>query len=427
MAQLGAAAIINPKGAVASAIYEHAARSTSLVTTRQVSHGVQRLGYLVSAKGLGGTFVVSAGQQLPVDAHVTLPSSSPDAQLDIALYYGKSTRPTDLIETNAPSLPLQGTFSTVTEPFGTGWLTLVAAPRSPLTGGWQQNLPWAILAAGLLLTAVAAVIAEWLGRRRTFAEAAAGRSRQMYRQQRDIAETLQGALLPKALPPLPGVDIAARYMPATQGVDVGGDWYSVVPVSPDQFIFCVGDVSGHGVSAASTMAPLRFTLRGLAKLGMSPAEILGRLEDEIDIAEGHFATVLVGRVDLSASTVSFASAGHLPPLLVSPAGSEYLDLPTGPPLGVHTHAYEEKTFAFADWSVLVVFTDGLVERRDISIADQMTRLATVASDAEGASSAVVADRLFGLPDVAHEDDAALLVIRRPSHDDEPGSVRSGTR
>ncbi|MGA8723548.1 MAG: ATP-binding SpoIIE family protein phosphatase [Acidimicrobiales bacterium] len=413
IAHLGAASIRDPQGTVATGLYERTASSSSLVTTRAVSQGVQRLGYLVSARGPAGIYVVGAAQQLPAGSHIAVPASSPDAQLNVAIYYGKSVNANNLIATNAPSLPLSGSTSTVTESFGSGWLTLVAAPRSPLSGRLPENLPWAILAAGLALTAAAAVIAEWLGRRRSLAEAAAGESRQMYRQQRDIAEALQGALLPRQMPSPPGVDIAARYIPATQSIDVGGDWYSVIRASPERFVFVVGDVSGHGVSAATSMAPLRFTIRALAKLGMEPAEILERAADEIDISDGHFATVLVGMVDLATESVTLASAGHLPPLFVSHLGSRYLDLLTGPPLGLDRDSYEAKTFEFPAGATLIAFTDGLIERRGTDIQERMDFLAAAARGLEGDSDAYMAGILGELPGVDHEDDVALLVIRRP--------------
>lgn len=412
LAHLGAASIRDPQSAVATALYERAASSSSLVTTRAVSHGVQRLGYLVSAHGPAGIYVVGAAQQLPTHSHIAVPASSPDAQLNVAIYYGKGVNPNNLIATNAQSLPLGSSASTVTESFGSSWLTLVAAARSPLSGRWPENLPWAILVAGLVLTAAAAVIAEWLGRRRTLAEAAAGESRQMYRQQREVAEALQGALLPRGTPSPPGVDIAARYIPATQSVEVGGDWYSVIRSSPERFVFVVGDVSGHGVSAATSMAPLRFTIRTLAKLGMEPTEILARSADEIDISNGHFATVLVGMVDLAAETVTLASAGHLPPLFMSPSGDRYLDLPTGPPLGLYRDPYEEKTFEFPAGTTLIAFTDGLIERRGTDIQERMDVLAEAARGLEGDSDAVMAGILGELPGTNHEDDVALLIIRR---------------
>ena len=236
----------------------------------------------------------------------------------------------------------------------------------------------------------------------------------MYRQQRDVAEALQGALLPTQMPSPPGVDIAARYIPATQSIEVGGDWYSVIRASPERFVFVVGDVSGHGVSAATSMAPLRFTIRTLAKLGMEPAEILERAADEIDISDGHFATVLVGMVDLAAESVTLASAGHLPPLFVSHLGSRYLDLPTGPPLGLNRDSYEAKRFGFPRGATLIAFTDGLIERRGTDIQERMDFLAAAARGQGGDSDAIMAGILGELPGVDHEDDVALLVIRRPN-------------
>jgi serine phosphatase RsbU (regulator of sigma subunit) len=412
LAHLGAAPIRNPKGAVASAIYEQAAKSSALVTSRAVSQGVQRLGYLVSAHGPRGTFVVAAGQQLPVDSRLSIAAGSPDAQLDIALYFGKGVTSGDLIASSSPNLPIRGTVSTVTVAFGTGWLTLVAAPRSALAGGWAENLPWVILVAGLILTASVAVIAEWLARRRRIAETVAGETRELYLEQREISEALQLALLPKTLPPVRGADVVAQYLPPPRGVEVGGDWYSLTPVDADRFVFAIGDVSGHGIGAASTMASLRFSIRALAKLGMSPAEILERAGNEIDETDRHIATALVGIVDISDSSVALASAGHFPPLLVSSSASEYIDLPPGPPLGLRHRNYESRKFNFDIGDTLIAFTDGLIEKRGVAIDAGMQDLASVASRPEESARAAMAAILAELPGDEHNDDVALLVVRR---------------
>jgi Stage II sporulation protein E (SpoIIE) len=409
---LGAAPIRNPKGAAASALYEQTARSPSLITTRVVSQGIQRLAYLVSAHGPRGIFVVTASQQLPIDSRISVPSGSADAQLNIALYYGRKVDPADLVASSSPGQPIRGTVSHATVAFGTSWLTLVASPRTPLAGRWSENLPWAILAAGLVLTASVVTITEWLARRRSSAETTAGETRQLYQEQRAISEVLQLALLPKTLPLVRGADISARYLPPPREVEVGGDWYSVTPVDPFRFVFSIGDVSGHGIAATSTMASLRFSIRALAKLGMSPAEILDRASDEIDEKDRHIATALVGLVDISEGTVALSSAGHIPPLIVSSSGSDYVDLPPGPPLGIRRRSYVTKTFQFSGTDTLVAFTDGLIEKRGEVIDRGMQDLARTVSRPEKSALAVVTNILVDFPGREHSDDVALLVIRR---------------
>jgi Stage II sporulation protein E (SpoIIE) len=412
LAHLGAAPIRNPTGAVAEAIYEQAAKSTSLVTTRAVTKEVQRLGYLVSAHAPGGIFVVTAGQQLPIDNHITIPSTSPDAQLNVALYYGKEVTPAALIEASS-AVPISGTVSTQTVAFGTGWITLVASPRSPLTGGWSENLPWVILVAGLALTASVAIIAEWLARRRRVAEDVAGEARELYHEQRAISETLQLSLLPKVLPSAFGVDVSVRYLPSPHGTEVGGDWYSLTPVGHDRCVFVIGDVSGHGIGAASTMAKMRFSMRMLGKLGMSPTEMLERASAEIEESDEQIATALVGIIDTSENAVTLASAGHLPPLLISSSSSQFVDLLPGPPLGIRrNHSFASKTFRFDVGDTIICFTDGLIEKRGENIDIGMERLATLAStpheNSEGITTAILAE----LPGPDQRDDVALLVLRR---------------
>jgi serine phosphatase RsbU (regulator of sigma subunit) len=412
LAHLGAAPIRNPKSPAATASYENAANTSSLVTTRVVSHGVQRLGYLVSAHGSRGTLVVAAGQQLPVDSQLSIPAGSPDSQLEIALYYGKTAVSGNLIATNSPHVPIRGTVSTATVAFGTGWLTLVAAPRSALAGRWAENLPWVILAAGLILTASVVLIVEYLARRRKAAETVAGQTRELYQEQREISRSLQLALLPKVLPSVNGADVAAQYLPPPSGIEVGGDWYSLTSVDHERFVFSIGDVSGHGISAANTMATLRFGIRALAKLGMAPAEILERASDQIEDEDNHIATALVGMVNASTSEIALASAGHLPPLLVSPSTCRYLDLPPGPPLGMRRRSYETVTFGFKSGETLIAFTDGLIEKREETIDAGMRHLAMLAGSREDSAPGVISGILGELPGAEHKDDVAILVVRR---------------
>lgn len=394
------------------ALFGRAARTSSLVTTRAVGRGEQKLGYLLSAHGHSGTFVVGAAQQLPIDKRIALPASSPVADLDLAIYFGRSTSASALIESTVAHPPLRGIVSTMVVPFGTSVLTLVVSPRGSLSGRWSEFLPWGILIVGVLFVALVAGMTEWLVRRREYAEALASTNRQLYRQQRSVATALQQALLPKALPDIAGVELAARYIPSTSGADIGGDWYSVVPVAPHRFVFVVGDVSGHGIDAASVMGSLRYTTRTLARLGFSPAEILDRANAEINIStDDHFATVLIGSIDLMRSEMTLASAGHMPPLVLDSGESTFVDLPIGSPLGIETRPHESLTMTFAPGTTLIAFTDGLVEHRRRSIDDGLRTLAEAASQdaptADGLLSAVVA----ALSSDGNEDDIAVLAVR----------------
>lgn len=416
VARAGAGTVSAVPGTSGTSVYERAARSTSLVTTRvvEVKDQVkdQLLGYYVSAKAGGETYVVGAAQQLPLHDVIHLPPSVVASNLEFAVYFGRRTDEAALIGSNVPA-PLTGTVSTSTVAFGSSTLTLAVSPRGPLSGPWSQDLPWAILVVGIVLTVAAAVVADWMVRRRDVAESLAVANRQLYRQQREVSTTLQHALLPRALPRVPGFDLAARYVPAATGVDIGGDWYSVVTVDGGRVVFVVGDVSGHGVAAASVMGSMRYMTRALARLGASPSEILDRANEEIDVtADDHFATVLVGSFDPAGTTIDLASAGHLPPLVVGPGGSRFVDVPTGPPLGVADHAYGSVTVELPVGTTLLAYTDGLVEHRGRSIDAGLSLLAAVAGRGAPTAAALL-DRVVGdLVADGNDDDVAVLAIRR---------------
>jgi serine phosphatase RsbU (regulator of sigma subunit) len=212
---------------------------------------------------------------------------------------------------------------------------------------------------------------------------------------------------------LEGAELSARYLPAARALEVGGDWYSAIKINENQLAFVVGDVSGHGLSAATAMAPLRFSMRTLAKLGLSPAAILEHADNEIDLIEDdHYATVLVGIVDLSTRACTLASAGHPLPLVVTEDGCVQLQVPVGPPLGVHEARFSEHIVQLPANAILVAFTDGLVERRGDSIdrcTDRLRQLLT--SGALSTADAAVERALVLVEDEDHEDDVAVIAVR----------------
>src|SRR5579871_317497 len=206
-------------------------------------------------------------------------------------------------------------------PFGDHKLTVVASPRAALAGSLTQVLPWLVGVAGLALTGLVALLFERLLRREAYAEELSKQNELLYQEQRDVALTLQRALIPLRLPDVEGIECAGAYVPGVHGTEVGGDWYSVIEADNGRVYFVVGDISGRGIEAAALMAQLRFTIRALAMLGHDPADILARASKDVDLeASGHFATVLVGVID-DRRTLILASAGHPPPLLIDANGS----------------------------------------------------------------------------------------------------------
>ena len=197
----------------------------------------------------------------------------------------------------------------------------------------------------------------------------------LFREQRTIAETLQRALLPKETPHIEGMEIAVEYVPGAKGMEIGGDWYSVIPVDDDRFAFVVGDVSGRGLSAATVMAALRFTIRTYALEGYWPTAILDKCSKQLHVlSDGHFATVLVGVGDLRRREITVANAGHLNPLVIDGESTSFIACRVGVPLGVPGGTYESVTVTMPPNSTLIAFTDGLVENRAESLDVGLKRL-----------------------------------------------------
>jgi serine phosphatase RsbU (regulator of sigma subunit) len=238
----------------------------------------------------------------------------------------------------------------------------------------------------------------------------------LYERERGIAETLQRSLLPRSLPPVPGARVAARYLPARAGAQVGGDWYDVVPLNGRGVGLTIGDVSGHGVEAASLMGSLRDGLRAAALEGEDVASATERVDRLLQSKRGSgdsIATLLFAVLDPDGAHLDFTSAGHPPPLLVRPdGGAEFLEGGLSTPLGVVANG--SRPTAGADLepgSVLVLYTDGLVERRDASIDVGMRRLADAARhadrDPERFCDAVLSEMLGS---EGPADDVALLAV-----------------
>ncbi|MFL5781816.1 MAG: PP2C family protein-serine/threonine phosphatase [Thermoleophilaceae bacterium] len=209
----------------------------------------------------------------------------------------------------------------------------------------------------------------------------------LYEREHGIAETLQRSLLPRSLPAVPGARVAARYLPARAEARVGGDWYDVVPLNGGGVGLTIGDVSGHGVEAASLMGSLRDGLRAAALEGEDVARATERVDRLLLSQRGGgdaIATVLFAVLRPDGSHLDFTSAGHPPPLVLRPDGSaEFLDGGLSTPLGVLANG--SRPTAGVDLepgSLLVLYTDGLVERRDASIDVGMERLADAARGAD---------------------------------------------
>ncbi len=240
---------------------------------------------------------------------------------------------------------------------------------------------------------------------------------QRYSRERATALTLQRSMLPTGLSYPSSVEVRHRYLPGSKLIEVGGDWYESIALPGGRVALVVGDVAGHGVRAAVTMGRLRTAIHTLAMLELPPAETLQQLNElmqELGVREPHFATCVYAIYDAVAGTCEVASAGHLPPLLVRPDGTnELLDVSPSPPLGIGTGAIQSRLLPIEDGSLLVLYTDGLVEKRERDIDDGLNRLREIFGPdcVQDAVDDLCRATLAGVYADEHRDDIALLVAR----------------
>jgi PAS domain S-box-containing protein len=238
--------------------------------------------------------------------------------------------------------------------------------------------------------------------------------RRVYEREHRVAETLQRSLLPEKLPDIEGVQLAARYLPAGEGAAVGGDWYDAAELPDGRLALVVGDVVGHGLRAAAVMGQLRNASRAYSITGISPAEVVARLNRLVTTSEeGVMATVLYMALDRDTGEVTYASAGHPPPLLLTADGPTFLEGGRSVPVGAAELAtFREETTTLPTDSTLLLYTDGLVERRDVSLDDRFGELAIAAAaradDLEKLCDEILEQVLGGAEPA---DDVALLAVR----------------
>lgn len=371
-----------------------AARVNKLVVGAQkLTERTPMLWYAATARVRHPHYAMFARAALPAGRRIQVLSSSPFSELHFAIYLGNTASAQNLLEADVPGVPAGGTTAQVRVPFGTSVLTVVATPAQRLGGRLSADLWWLLALAGVVLTALAALTAERLTRRRVTADRLRGQVEELLGEQRSIAESLQRALLPRQLPEIAGVDVAARYVPGTVGTEIGGDWYEVVPLPDDCVFVVIGDVSGRGIPAATVMASLRFAIRGFITEGHTPDEVLTAAARLLDLrTDRHFATVLCGIVNLRTRRLTLASAGHLPPVLGG-ASPTIPRIAVDPPIGVGSDViYRSTTIELPDRGMLLLFTDGLVERRGEDLDVGLARL--TAQVGEQAAGAPEVDRLL---------------------------------
>ncbi|MFI1730857.1 SpoIIE family protein phosphatase [Streptomyces acidicola] len=252
-----------------------------------------------------------------------------------------------------------------------------------------------------LLIALSGLIAQALERSR------------LYDSEHNRAQELQRGLLPQKLPALLAISAAARYLPADRRLDVGGDWYDLIPLSAERAALVIGDVMGHGLSEAATMGRLRTAVRTLTELELPPDEILAHLNELVsDLGDSFYATCLYAVYDPTTRLCEFASAGHLPPVVIHPDHTAHLPkIPTNSPLGAATPPFDVIQMEVPDDSLVALFTDGLVESPGQDIDECIHRFTGIL-----ASAAAEEDRP-GLEKLCDTVVSALLPTQKTGRDD----------
>jgi serine phosphatase RsbU (regulator of sigma subunit) len=232
-------------------------------------------------------------------------------------------------------------------------------------------------------------------------------------EERHVALELQHAILPlhdEAFD-LPGLRTMVRYIPASRAGRVGGDWYITADMPGGHVLVAIGDVAGHGLAAAAGMARLRGALAGLAITGSPPERLVGWLNDLVHhVAPEHTASVVAGYFDPGSRTLTWAQAGHPPPILVRGSRAWLLDPPQGILLGAGRQEYTAAVLALAPGDLLLLYSDGLIERRDRSVELGLDTLADAVrgiSDPERAIEAALS--ALGATDL--EDDTCLVALQ----------------
>jgi anti-sigma regulatory factor (Ser/Thr protein kinase) len=232
-------------------------------------------------------------------------------------------------------------------------------------------------------------------------------------EERHLAATLQRSLLRERLPGVPGLRTAARYLPGSSEAEIGGDWYDLFPLRDGRVGLAIGDVVGKGIAAAARMAHLQSAVRAYALEGLRPSLVLERTNAfALELEGGVMATVLFGILDADAGTLRFASAGHLPPLVIAPnKDAKYVEGPAGSPVGaVGLAAYHESVAPIAPGSTILLYTDGLVERSNLGLDEGLERLRSAVAGASAEPEELcgsLPEQVLGGPP---SDDTALLAV-----------------
>ncbi|MFE6617766.1 SpoIIE family protein phosphatase [Streptomyces sp. NPDC057740] len=258
-----------------------------------------------------------------------------------------------------------------------------------------------------VMTSLAGLIAQAFDRAR------------LYDTKHALAHGLQQALLPRGLPPIAGLRVAARYLPATRGMEIGGDFYDLIRLGDTAAAAVIGDVQGHNVAAAALMGQVRTGVHAHATLGTPPDQVLHRTNRLLtDLGPDLFTSCLYAHLDFARGRAALASAGHPPPVLRLPDGAARpVAVPPGPLLGIDPDAVFPVTeIPLTTGTLLVLYTDGLVESPGTDLDDSIAQLADRVAAADDRDLDLLIDTLLGKAATTGQrtDDIALLVLQHAS-------------
>ncbi len=247
----------------------------------------------------------------------------------------------------------------------------------------------------------------------------------LYEREHRVAETLQRSLLPESVPQFDRAELAALYLPGSSEASVGGDWYDALALDEHTIGLVIGDVVGRGVRAASAMGQLRNAVRAYLLEGYGPAQTVARVNRLLETLGGGFATLVCLCVDIHTGEVRYANAGHPPPLVIGPDGeTRWLDQGLAPPVGAASDiVYRQADDAIPAGGALVLYTDGLVERRGETIDTGLGRLALAAADSPGHAATLAGRLVAAMPSAGRPDDVAVMALSRREAAGEPLVVR----
>lgn len=379
-----------------------AERLTRLTTATLAINGATRFDGLVAsmASGASAIFESPASALIAVADGAVLAAGTPGPGMPVGL-----RRAPDAVRQRLANAPLGETGAAIRTVDKSIWpdpdAEIAVVARAKATG---PAVCVAVPASALADDGDRDLLLQW-GQ----AIALAAESLRLYTEEHRLALTLQRSLLPERLPTHPRITMAARYLPAADNAEVGGDFYEVTEVD-GRFLVAIGDVCGHSIKAALIMGELRHALRAYAVQGDDPVTMLDRLDALLRHFHpaSDFTTLCLLLIDPATDTATIANAGHLPPLLVDRHGARYLDI-EGPMLGLGLPRPPATEITLPAGTTVLLMTDGLVERRDEPLDDRMEQLRTSVSHEENLED--LCDLLLARFGTDGADDIALLALR----------------